>query len=59
MKAILLSGACALTLSLLLTRWAIAQFATWGLGQLIREDGPRTHHEQRGVPTMGGAVIVA
>ena len=58
MKAILLSGAFALTLSLLLTRWAIAQFATWGLGQLIREDGPRTHHEKRGVPTMGGAVVV-
>ncbi|MET0523586.1 MAG: phospho-N-acetylmuramoyl-pentapeptide-transferase [Nocardioides sp.] len=58
MKAILLSGACALTLSLIITRWAIAQFASWGLGQLIREDGPRTHHVKRGTPTMGGAVIV-
>lgn len=59
MKAILLSGACALMLSLFITRWAIAQFATWGLGQLIRADGPRTHHVKRGTPTMGGAPVVA
>ena len=58
MKAILLSGTCALLVSLFLTRWAIAQFASWGLGQLIREDGPRTHHVKRGTPTMGGAAIV-
>ena len=59
LKAILLSGTCALVLSLFVTRWAIAQFAAWGLGQLIREDGPRTHHVKRGTPTMGGAAIVA
>ena len=41
LKAILLSGTCALVLSLFVTRWAIRQFAAWGLGQLIREDGPR------------------
>ncbi len=59
MKAILLSGTCALVVSLIITRWAIPQFASWGLGQLIREDGPKTHHVKRGTPTMGGAVIVA
>lgn len=58
LKAILLSGTCALMLSLLMTRWAIPQFAHWGLGQLIRDDGPKTHHVKRGTPTMGGAVIV-
>ena len=58
MKAILLSGTCALMVSLLITRWAISQFASWGLGQLIREDGPRTHHVKRGTPTMGGFAIV-
>lgn len=58
MKAILLSGACALLVSLFMTRWAITQFASWGLGQLIRDDGPETHHVKRGTPTMGGAVIV-
>jgi phospho-N-acetylmuramoyl-pentapeptide-transferase len=59
LKAILLSGTCALLVSLFLTRWAISQFASWGLGQLIREDGPETHHVKRGTPTMGGAAIVA
>ena len=42
MKAVLLSGTCALMASLFVTRWAIPQFAAWGLGQLIREDGPKT-----------------
>jgi phospho-N-acetylmuramoyl-pentapeptide-transferase len=59
LKAILLSGTCALVVSLFMTRWAIRQFASWGLGQLIREDGPKTHHVKRGTPTMGGAVIAA
>jgi phospho-N-acetylmuramoyl-pentapeptide-transferase len=58
MKAILLSGTVALVISLFLTRWATRQFASWGLGQLIREDGPQSHHLKRGTPTMGGAAIV-
>ena len=58
MNAILLSGTCALMVSLFITRWAIPQFASWGLGQLIREDGPEAHHLKRGTPTMGGAAIV-
>jgi phospho-N-acetylmuramoyl-pentapeptide-transferase len=58
LKAILLGGMCALVLSLFVTRWAITRFASWGLGQLIREDGPQTHHLKRGTPTMGGAAIV-
>ena len=58
MKAILLSGTCALILSLSITRWAIPQFASWGLGQLIRDDGPQAHQLKRGTPTMGGAAIV-
>ncbi len=53
-----MSGTCALMVSLFTTRWAIPQYASWGLGQLIRDDGPRTHHVKRGTPTMGGAVIV-
>jgi phospho-N-acetylmuramoyl-pentapeptide-transferase len=58
LKAILLSGTCTLIMSFFITRWAIPQFASWGLGQLIREDGPKTHHVKRGTPTMGGAAIV-
>ncbi len=58
MTAILLGGAVAMVLSLVLTRWAIPLYAAWGFGQPIREDGPRTHLVKRGTPTMGGAVIV-
>jgi phospho-N-acetylmuramoyl-pentapeptide-transferase len=32
---------------------------TKGYGQLIRDDGPTTHHTKRGTPTMGGLVIIA
>jgi phospho-N-acetylmuramoyl-pentapeptide-transferase len=57
-KAILLSGALALLFTLIGTRYAIRFFAARGYGQLIREDGPTTHHTKRGTPTMGGVVIV-
>ena len=58
MRAILLSGAISLLLSLLGTRLAIRQFTRWGYGQEIREDGPTTHHTKRGTPTMGGVAII-
>jgi len=58
MRAILLSGAIALLLSLLGTRVAIRWFTRLGYGQEIRDDGPTTHHTKRGTPTMGGVAIV-
>jgi phospho-N-acetylmuramoyl-pentapeptide-transferase len=58
-RTILLSGALAAVLSLLGTRLAIGWFVRHGFGQPIREDGPRTHHVKRGIPTMGGLVILA
>ena len=58
MRAILLAGGLSLFLTLIGTRFAIAFLARRGYGQLIREDGPTTHHEKRGTPTMGGLVIV-
>jgi phospho-N-acetylmuramoyl-pentapeptide-transferase len=57
-KAILLAGALSLVLTLIGTRFAIRVFAARGYGQLIRDDGPTTHHTKRGTPTMGGLVIV-
>jgi phospho-N-acetylmuramoyl-pentapeptide-transferase len=30
-----------------------------GYGQLIRDDGPTSHHTKRGTPTMGGLVIIS
>jgi len=58
MKAILLAGALSLVLTLIGTRFAIGFLARRGYGQLIRDDGPTTHHTKRGTPTMGGLVIV-
>src|SRR5207253_282648 len=33
-------------------------FTVWGWGQRIREDGPHTHFEKMGTPTMGGLVML-
>ena len=58
MRAILLAGALALVFTLLGTRVAIRILVSKGYGQLIRDDGPTTHHTKRGTPTMGGLVII-
>ena len=49
----------ALIVSLVGTPFAIKGFRVKGYGQLIRDDGPTTHHTKRGTPTMGGTVIIA
>ena len=59
MRAILLAGGLSLIFSMLGTRVAIRILAAKGYGQLIRDDGPTTHHTKRGTPTMGGLVIIA
>ena len=58
MRAILLAGGLSLIFSLVGTRYAIQVLSRYGYGQLIRDDGPTTHHTKRGTPTMGGLVIV-
>ena len=58
MRAILLSGALSTIFTLLGTVLAIRLFTSRGYGQLIRDDGPTTHHTKRGTPTMGGTVII-
>ncbi|MGZ4436187.1 MAG: phospho-N-acetylmuramoyl-pentapeptide-transferase [Nocardioides sp.] len=58
MKAILLAGGLSLVFTLLGTRLAIRVLVGKGYGQLIRDDGPTTHHTKRGTPTMGGLVII-
>lgn len=58
MKAILLAGGVSLLISLLGTPVAIRMLAARGYGQIIRDDGPTSHHTKRGTPTMGGIVII-
>jgi phospho-N-acetylmuramoyl-pentapeptide-transferase len=58
-KTIVLAGSLALLGTLLGTRLAIKFLVRKGYGQLIRDDGPTSHHVKRGTPTMGGLVIIA
>ena len=59
MRGILVATAIGLAVTLLGTPLAIRAFRLWGWGQRIREDGPHTHLEKMGTPTMGGVVILA
>jgi phospho-N-acetylmuramoyl-pentapeptide-transferase len=58
MRNVLVAALVALIVSMLGTPIAIKVFRAKGYGQLIRDDGPTTHHTKRGTPTMGGAVII-
>ncbi len=58
MISILIAAGTALGVTLLGTPIAIRAFRVWGWGQRIREDGPHTHFEKLGTPTMGGLVIL-
>jgi len=48
----------ALLLSLMLGPWLIARLRAFQIGQHIREEGPKSHHQKAGTPTMGGLLIV-
>ena len=56
--SILVAAAVGLAFTLLGTPVAIRAFRIWGWGQRIREDGPHTHFEKVGTPTMGGIVML-
>ena len=58
MKGILFAGAISLLISFFATPALIRFLAKRGYGQIIRDDGPRTHHVKRGTPTMGGIVLI-
>jgi len=57
-RAVLVAALVSLILSLLGTPAAIRLLRAHGYGQLIRDDGPTSHHTKRGTPTMGGIVII-
>jgi len=58
MRGILVAGAFALFVSLFDTPLLIRILARRGYGQIIRDDGPTSHHIKRGTPTMGGIIII-
>ena len=59
MKGILIAGALSTLLSFLFTPALIKILARRGYGQMIRDDGPQSHHTKRGTPTIGGVAIIA
>jgi phospho-N-acetylmuramoyl-pentapeptide-transferase len=48
----------ALLISLFLGKFIIAKLQHYQIGQVIRGDGPETHHAKAGTPTMGGVLIL-
>jgi phospho-N-acetylmuramoyl-pentapeptide-transferase len=58
MRQVLLAASLGLIVTLFGTPVAIRLLVRRGYGQLIRDDGPTSHHTKRGTPTMGGAVII-
>ena len=49
----------ALFLVLVLGPWMIERLRRLQVGQYIREEGPKGHHEKAGTPTMGGILVLA
>ena len=58
MRQVLLAASFGLVITLFGTPVAIRFLVRRNYGQLIRDDGPTSHHTKRGTPTMGGAVII-
>ncbi len=48
----------AFLLCFLLGPWMIRKLSEMQIGQYIRDDGPRTHLDKAGTPTMGGTLIL-
>jgi phospho-N-acetylmuramoyl-pentapeptide-transferase len=57
-RQVLLAASFGLVITLFGTPVAIRFLVRRNYGQLIRDDGPTSHHTKRGTPTMGGAVII-
>lgn len=47
-----------LLMSWLLAPWFIYRLQKNQVGQVVRTDGPDTHHKKNGTPTMGGGLII-
>ena len=48
----------ALIITWLLYPWLIKRLQRLQIGEVIREDGPQSHHKKAGTPTMGGTLMV-
>lgn len=48
----------AILMALIIGPWLIRRLEQLSVGQVIREDGPSSHHTKSGTPTMGGLLIL-
>jgi len=55
----ILAAVTALAFSLIAGPWMIAKLSHRQIGQVVRDDGPKSHLPKAGTPTMGGALILA
>jgi len=55
---IIMATLTAMLLCFFLAPWFIRQLQSKQIGQVIRADGPASHHIKAGTPTMGGALIL-
>ncbi len=49
----------ALLINFLLAPWVIGRLRRFSLTQHVRDDGPKTHLNKSGTPTMGGILIIS
>ena len=54
----MVSAGTAMFLSLIFGPIVISKLSTYQIGEVVREDGPRSHQSKAGTPTMGGALIL-
>ena len=55
---IIMATLTAMLLCFFLAPWFIRRLQSKQIGQVIRKDGPQSHHIKAGTPTMGGALIL-
>lgn len=55
---VLMAMGTGLAICLVMYPWFIRKLQTRDVGQVIREDGPESHFEKEGTPTMGGVLIL-
>jgi phospho-N-acetylmuramoyl-pentapeptide-transferase len=54
----ILAAMSALSIALIVGPSMIARLSRYQIGQVVREEGPKTHFSKAGTPTMGGALII-
>src|SRR5690606_29361023 len=55
---IIMATITAMVMSFVLAPWFIRELQKKQIGQVVRKDGPESHHIKAGTPTMGGALIL-